>query len=212
MAGAGEREVKVKSSSSSGFGAGCGCSLGCAAVPRGRSSCTLLPHRRTCPRRSAPQPGPHRRRPPRTALCGPASPWAQEAGRWQNGAVRRSRPRAGLPSTSHTAKHVSNARIFFSFLFLSFLFFSFWPLFETFPPPPRLPSPSLPSVSWNFLRRFSSSPTLSPGFSSFINALSLLRSHRRQRNSHPPGAGLRPLSEPPEKLREARERALRRLR
>lgn len=102
----------------------------------------------------------------------------------------------------------------FSFLFYSYLFFSF--LFglssKRFLPPPRLPSPSLPSVSWNFLRRFSSSPTLSPGFSSFINALSLLRSHRRQRNSHPPGAGLRPLSEPPEKLREARERALRRLR
>ncbi|XP_065603593.1 uncharacterized protein LOC136055662 [Cyrtonyx montezumae] len=77
---------------------------------------------------------------------------------------------------------------------------------------PLLPSPSLPSVSWNFLRRFSSSPALSPGFSSFINALSLLRWHRRRRNNHPLGAGLRPLSEPPEKLRAARGRAPRRLR
>ena len=124
VAGAGEREVKVKSSS--GLGAGCGCSLGCAAVPRGRSSRTLLPHRRTCPRRSAPQPGPHRRRPPRTALCGLASPRARGAGRWRSGAAPSPRPRAGFPSTSHTAKRVSNARLFL---------FSFWSLFEAFPPP-----------------------------------------------------------------------------
>eukprot|EP00076_Gallus_gallus_P021945 XP_015143106.1 uncharacterized protein LOC423301 isoform X3 [Gallus gallus] len=50
------------------------------------------------------------------------------------------------------------------------------------------------------------------GFSSSINALSLLRSHRLRRSHHPPGAGLRPLSEPPEKLQEERGRAHRRLR